>query len=104
VAAVSSAGIQECSRAAPLVHTRVMAKEKDEKPKEPAQKKKDKSVLESTAEAIGSTLGAIAVSTGLAGAADVPKKVSKKIPKLQKKNKSRLPRKQKKAALKKRAS
>jgi hypothetical protein len=79
-----------------------MAKEKDEKPKEP-KKKKEKGVLESTAEAIGSTLGAIAVSTGLAGTSDAPKKVSTKVPKLQKKNKTRLPRKQKKAALKKRA-
>lgn len=80
-----------------------MAKEKSESAKEPVQKKKDKGVLESTAEAIGSTLGAIAVSTGLAGASDGPKKVSQKVPKLQKKNKTKLPRKQKKAALKKRA-
>jgi hypothetical protein len=67
---------------------------KEPKPKQPAAKAEDKGLLETAAEAIGSTLGTIAVKTGLA---HPPKK---KIGKLLKKNKSRLPRKEKKRARK----
>src|ERR1017187_3160152 len=72
-------------------------KPKDQKPKETAPKSEEKGLLETTAEAIGSTLGAIAVKTGLAHPEG---RVSQKIPKLAKKNKSRLPRKEKKRARK----
>lgn len=79
------------------------AKPKEQKPKEPkvkdqAPRKEDKGVLETAAEAIGSTLGAIAVKTGIAHPEARPAKV--KIPKLAKKNKKRLPRKEKKRARK----
>ena len=59
----------------------------------PAKKKKkdDKGILETAAEAIGSALGTIAVTTGIA-----QPKVSTKPGKLQKKNKQRTPRKLKK--------
>jgi hypothetical protein len=53
--------------------------------------------LQKAAKAIGSALGTIAVKTGLAHAEP---QVSKKIPKLAKKNKQRLPRKAKKQAKK----
>jgi hypothetical protein len=83
-------------------------KPKEQKPKEPkkpkeakakdaAPKSEEKGLLETAAEAIGSTLGTIAVKTGLAHGEP---KVSQKIPKLAKKNKSRLPRKEKKKARK----
>lgn len=72
-------------------------KPKEAKPKEAAPKSEEKGLLETAAEAIGSTLGAIAVKTGLA---HPEPKVSQKIPKLAKKNKSRLPRKEKKKARK----
>ena len=86
-------------------------KPKEQKPKEPKEPKKpkeakvkdaapksaEKGLLETAAEAIGSTLGTIAVKTGLA---HPEPKVSQKIPKLAKKNKSRLPRKEKKKARK----
>jgi hypothetical protein len=55
-------------------------------------------ILQKTAKAIGSTLGAIAVKTGIAHPETPPKK---KIPKLVKKAKQRLPRKAKKQAKKK---
>ncbi|HLK19493.1 MAG TPA: hypothetical protein VKT81_11065 [Bryobacteraceae bacterium] len=90
------------------------AKPKDQKPKEPKEPKKpkeakakeeapqaakaeEKGLLETAAQAIGSTLGTIAVKTGLA---HPEPKVSQKIPKLAKKNKARLPRKEKKRARK----
>jgi hypothetical protein len=72
-------------------------KPKEPKPKEQAPKTEEKGLLETAAEAIGSTLGTIAAKTGLARSED---RVSKKIPKLAKKNKSRLPRKEKKRARK----
>lgn len=75
-------------------------KPKEAKPKEAAPqpaKSEEKGLLETAAEAIGSTLGTIAVKTGLA---HPEPKVSQKIPKLAKKNKSRLPRKEKKRARK----
>jgi hypothetical protein len=72
-------------------------KTKEAKPKEAAPKSGEKGLLETAAEAIGSTLGNLAVKTGLARPED---RVSKKIPKLAKKNKSRLPRKEKKRARK----
>jgi hypothetical protein len=72
-------------------------KTKEAKPKEAAPKSGEKGLLETAAEAIGSTLGTIAVKTGLA---HPEPKVSQKIPKLAKKNKSRLPRKEKKKARK----
>jgi len=73
------------------------AKAKDAAPKGAEQKTEEKGLLETAAEAIGSTLGTIAVKTGLAHGEP---KVSQKIPKLAKKNKSRLPRKEKKKARK----
>jgi hypothetical protein len=69
---------------------------KEPKAKQPAAKPEEKGLLETAAEAIGSTLGTIAVKTGLAH----PQQASKKIGKLPKKNKSRLPRKEKKRARK----
>ena len=76
------------------------AKEKPVKEKaaapEPAPAGED--TLQKAAKAIGSALGSIAVKTGIAHAD--PQK-SKKIPKLAKKNKQRLPRKAKKQAKKK---
>ncbi len=79
------------------------AKPKEQKPKEPkakdqAPKKEQKGALETAAEAIGSTLGAIAVKTGIVHPEPTPAKA--KIPKLAKKNKKRLPRKEKKRARK----
>ena len=76
-----------------------MANQPEDKPKVRAPKTKEKTALESAAEVIGSTLGTIAVSTGLAGPSAHAK--STKVGKLQKKNKKRLPRKEKKRALKK---
>ena len=71
-----------------------------------AAKKKDKNeqaapestgALKATAEAIGSALGTIAAKTGMAGGSEPAKKTSAAKPgKLQKKNKQRLPRKEKK--------
>jgi hypothetical protein len=89
-----------------IVHTKVMAtgKEKDKEPtpekeKVKAKKPKDeKGVLETAAEAIGSALGTIAKTTGIAHVGE--KQVSKKVGKLQKKNKQRVPRKAKKKAAK----
>jgi hypothetical protein len=77
-------------------------KEKDKEPapqkvKAKAKPKEEKGVLETAAEAIGSALGTIAKTTGIA---DSGKQVSKKIGKLQKKNKQRVPRKAKKKAAK----
>ena len=72
-------------------------KPKEPKAKEQAPKTEEKGLLETTAEAIGSTLGTIAVKTGLA---HPEARASQKIPKLVKKNKSRLPRKEKKRARK----
>src|SRR5277367_2915775 len=73
------------------------AKPKEAAPKGAEQKSEEKGLLETAAEAIGSTLGTIAVITGQA---HPEPKVSQKIPKLVKKNKSRLPRKEKKKARK----
>jgi hypothetical protein len=70
-------------------------KPKEQKPKEP--KIEEKGLLETAAETIGSTLGTIAVKTGLAHPEG---RVSQKIGKLVKKNKSRMPRKLKKRARK----
>ena len=67
--------------------------------KKPAKVKPEKSTLESAAVAIGSAIGAIAVTTGIAHPSDAPPKAAKKA-KLVKKGKSRLPRKEKKAAAK----
>ena len=74
-------------------------KPKEQKPKEPKPKakKEDKGVLEVAAEAIGSTLGTIAATVGVAPKNTPPRP---KIGKLQKKNKQKLPRKLKKRALK----
>jgi hypothetical protein len=66
-----------------------------EQPKEAAGEQP----LQKAAKAIGSALGAMAVKTGIAHADPTPPR--KKIPKLVKKNKSRLPRKEKKKAQKK---
>lgn len=76
-----------------------MPSEPNEKSKTRSSKPKEKSTLESAAEAIGSTLGSLAVSTGLVHPTASPK--SAKPGKLQKKGKSRLPRKLKKANSKK---
>lgn len=74
----------------------IMAKQKDSKAKaESTPRPPSKSALESTAEAIGSALGTIARTTGIAdGPAAEPHK--EKRGRLQPKNKSRLPRKEKK--------
>jgi hypothetical protein len=74
--------------------TRKKAEPQTEQPKEAAGEE----ILQKTAKAIGSALGTIAVKTGLAHAEPTP---SKKIPKLVKKEKKRLPRKEKKQAKKK---
>jgi len=80
-----------------------MSTERSEKTKAVAPKQKaekhEKSALESVAETIGSTLGAIAVSTGIAHPSGGPAK-SSKVGKLPKKNKSKLPRLAKKRASK----
>jgi hypothetical protein len=77
-------------------------KSKEQKPKEQAHKKEEKGLLEATAEAIGSTLGTIALKTGIAHPEGRAKQ--KKIPKLVKKNKQKLPRKLKKRARKERGA
>ena len=67
----------------------------EKKPKEkkkPVEPETEESILATAAKAIGTAAGKIAA---LAGVAPSPPKVKK--PKLQKKNKSRLPRRQKKA-------
>jgi hypothetical protein len=60
------------------------------------KKKKDGNALASVAEAVGAAVGKVAALVGVAG--DKPKTPPKsvKIPKLAKKNKSRVPRKEKK--------
>ena len=74
-------------------------KEEKEQPKEAAGGGVPQSdILQKAAKAIGSALGAAAVKTGLAHPATPPKK---KIPKLVKKTRGRLPRKEKKQAKKK---
>ncbi len=75
-------------------------------PKKPARKKspdaaapeetKEPGVLEAAAQAIGSTLGAIAVKTGIAHPERKSTPAKVKIPKLVKKDKHRVPRKLKK--------
>jgi hypothetical protein len=66
--------------------------EKQEKKKKKSEPEADEGVLVSAAKAIGAAAGKVAA---LAGAVPSPPKV--KIPKLQPKNKTRLPRRQKKA-------
>jgi hypothetical protein len=66
--------------------------------KEPEKKEEGGELLQKAAKAIGSALGTVAVKTGIAHA-DTPAK--KRIGKLVKKNKARLPRKAKKQAKKK---
>jgi tRNA A37 threonylcarbamoyltransferase TsaD len=79
-------------------------KEKDKEPAPEKEKvkakkpKEEKGVLETAAEAIGTALGTIAKTTGIGHTGE--KQVSKKIGKLQKKNKQRTPRKAKKKAAK----
>ena len=66
-------------------------------PKKPTRKKPPEAaepgVLETAAKAIGSTLGAVAVTTGIV---HPPAKAKAKVPKLVKKEKHRVPRKLKK--------
>ena len=62
---------------------------------EKKKKKKEDSALVGAAEAIGATVGKIAALVGAVKTATAPKNI--KIPKLAKKGKSRLPRKEKKA-------
>jgi hypothetical protein len=69
-------------------------KEEKEQPKEAA----GGDILQKAAKAIGSALGTAAVKTGLAHPATPPRK---KVPKLVKKTRGRLPRKEKKQAKKK---
>ena len=80
-----------------------MSTQENENAKNTATKRKpekhEKTVLESAAVAIGSTLGAIAVSTGIAHSPEAPKE-SPKAGKLPKKSKSKLPRLAKKRAAK----
>jgi hypothetical protein len=68
--------------------------------KEPEKQEEGGELLQKAAKAIGSALGTVAVKTGIAHAATPPRK---KIGKLVKKNKARLPRKAKKQAKKKQA-
>jgi hypothetical protein len=75
--------------------TRKKAEPDKEQPKEAAGEE----ILQKAAKAIGSALGTMAVKTGIAHPKATPPK--KKIPKLVKKNKQRLPRKEKKQAKKK---
>ena len=63
---------------------------------EKKKKKKDESPLVTAAEAVGAVVGKVAALVGVGDKPKTPPK-SVKIPKLAKKNKSRLPRKQKKA-------
>ena len=63
---------------------------------EKKKKKKDGSALVSAAEAVGAAVGKVAALVGVGDKPAAPPK-SVKIPKLAKKSKSRLPRKQKKA-------
>ena len=83
-----------------------MANRKNDTPKEPALKRKSKSkgMLEATAEVIGSTLGAIAISTGLANPTSPPKQASAKRGKPPQKIKEKMPTKSKSGAVKKRGS
>jgi hypothetical protein len=76
--------------------TRKKAEPEKEQPKEAA----GEDTLQKAAKAIGSAIGSIAVKTGLAHPATPPRK---KIGKLVKKAKQRLPRKEKKLAKKKQA-
>lgn len=75
----------------------------EQKPKEKKERKKasapaeGEGALTATAKAIGKAAGKIAVAAGVEPEAAKPHTVSVKVPKLQKKNKSRLPRRQKKA-------
>lgn len=64
-----------------------------------ATKKKDSSggILVEAAQALGSAVGAVASATGMASPAATPAPVRAKAGKLPKKNKQRLPRRQKKA-------
>lgn len=72
-------------------------KKRDSKTNQPD----DSGLLKSTAEAIGSAIGTIAVKTGLSSEpASTPPQQATKPGKLQKKNKKRLPRKEKKALAK----
>jgi hypothetical protein len=76
----------------------VKAKAKAKPPKEEKPAKEEKGVLAAAAEAIGSALGTIAKTAGVKYTGE--KQVSQKIPKLQKKDKHRVPRKEKKKAAK----
>jgi hypothetical protein len=73
-----------------------MADKPDKPGKTDKKKKKEESALVGAAETIGATVGKIAALVGVGGKpATAPKSI--KIPKLAKKGKSRLPRRQKKA-------
>jgi hypothetical protein len=63
---------------------------------EKKKKKKDESALVAAAEVVGAAVGKVAALVGVGDKPKTPPK-SVKIPKLAKKNKSRMPRKQKKA-------
>jgi hypothetical protein len=79
--------------------TRKKAEPETEQPKEAAgEDSPQNATLQKAAKAIGSALGTMAVKTGIAHPPTAPKK---KIGKLVKKNKTGLPRKEKKAAKKK---
>ncbi len=79
--------------------TRKKAEPEKEQPKEAGgEDTPQNATLQKAAKAIGSALGAMAVKTGIAHPQTAPKK---KIGKLVKKNKTRLPRKEKKQAKKK---
>jgi hypothetical protein len=77
--------------------TRKKAGQEKAEPEKAEQAPVGGEILQKAAKAIGSTLGTIAVKTGIAHAATPPKK---KIGKLVKKAKQRLPRKAKKQAKK----
>jgi len=63
--------------------------------KKAKSEEQDGSILESAAKLVGTAAGKVAAAVGVGG--EEPKVAKKKVPKLTSKNKSRLPRKQKKA-------
>ena len=73
------------------------AKEPKERKKKSAESETKDGILVATSKAVGAAVGKIASAAVVAEPALKPHTLSSKVPKLQKKNKSRLPRRQKKA-------
>ena len=78
--------------------------EKQEKKKKKTEPDAEEGVLVSAAKAIGSAAGKVAALAGASSEPKAPSPPKVKIPKLQPKNKTRLPRRQKKALQKKAAA